>query len=191
MTRVVPKKFRMNPNAPLGPKRRALLVPLRLLEHLVGWLLALLILFEEWGWEPLQAALARLGAWLHLRRLEDVIRRLPPWAALALFVLPTMALLPVKLGALWLIGHGQVLAGGAVIVGAKLVGTAVVARLFTLTQPSLMRLAWFAALYGRWTAWKTALLTQVRVSWPWRAARVLKRRVRRRWQAWRRAWGRG
>jgi hypothetical protein len=178
----------MNSNAPRGPGRRA---PLRLLEHLVGWLLALLILFEEWGWEPLQAALARLGAWLHLRRLEDVIRRLSPWAALALFVLPTMALLPVKLGALWLLGHGHVLAGGAVIVGAKLVGTAVVARLFTLTQPSLMRLAWFAALYGRWTAWKTALLTQVRASWPWRAARVLKRRVRRRWQAWRRAWGRG
>jgi hypothetical protein len=181
----------MNSNDPPGPGRRALLGPLRLLEHLVGWLLALLILFEEWGWEPLQAALARLGAWLHLRRLEDVIRRLPPWAALALFILPTLALLPVKLGALWLIGHGQMLAGGAVIVGAKLVGTAVVARLFTLTQPSLMRLAWFAALYGRWSVWKAALLMQVRASWPWRAARVLKRRVRRRWQAWRRAWGRG
>jgi len=181
----------MNPNDPPGPKRRALLAPLRLLEHLVGWLLALLILFEEWGWEPLQAGLARLGAWLHLRRLEDVIRRLPPWAALALFVLPTLALFPVKLGALWLIGHGQVLAGAAVIVGAKLVGTAVVARLFTLTQPSLVRLAWFAALYGRWTAWKTALLMQVRASRPWRAARVLKYRSRRRWHAWRRAWGRG
>jgi len=97
----------------------------------------------------------------------------------------------VKLGALWLIGHGQVLAGAAVIVGAKLVGTAVVARLFTLTQPSLVRLAWFAALYGRWTAWKTALLMQVRASRPWRAARVLKYRSRRRWHAWRRAWGRG
>ena len=80
------RKSRMNSNDLPGPGRRALLAPLRLLEHLVGWLLALLILFEEWGWEPLQAALARLGAWLHLRRLEDVIRRLPPWAALALFV---------------------------------------------------------------------------------------------------------
>jgi hypothetical protein len=185
------KEFQMNPNAPPGPKRRALLAARRLLEHLVGWLLALLILFEEWGWEPLQAVLARLAAWLHLRRLEDVIRRLPPYAALAMFALPTLMLLPIKLGALWLIGKGQVVAGAALILVAKVAGTAIVARLFTLTQPALMRLDWFAALHGRGTRWKTTLLTRVRASGPWRAARVFKRQVRRRWQAFWQAAGRG
>ncbi len=162
-------------------------LPLRLLNNLIGWLLALLILFEEWGWEPLQRLMAAIGAWPGLRWIEGAIRRLPPYGALALFALPSLMLVPVKLGALWLIGHGQVLTGAVVIITAKIAGTAVVARLFTLTQPALMRLAWFAALHGRWTRWKGALLAHVRASGPWRAARALRRRVRRRWQAWRRA----
>jgi hypothetical protein len=171
--------------------RRWLLLPLRLLRGLFGWMLALVILFEEWGWEPLQRLLARIGAWPGLRWVERAVRRLPPYAALALFGLPTLMLLPVKLGALWLIGNGQVVAGTIVIVGAKVVGTAIVARLFTLTQPALMRLAWFARLHGRWTRWKNALLASVRASRAWRAARVFKRGMRRRWLAWQRSWQQG
>ena len=79
------------------------MTPLRALEAVLGWLLALVILFEEWGWEPLQRVLARIGAWPGLRWIEGAIRRLPTYAALALFALPTVMLLPVKLGALWLI----------------------------------------------------------------------------------------
>ena len=134
------------------------------------------------GLEPLQRLLAAIGRWPGLRWIEGAIRRLPPYGALALFALPSLMLVPVKLGALWLIGHGQVVAGAVVIVAAKLGGTAVVARLFTLTRPALMRLAWFATLYSRWTRWKDALLAKVRASWPWRAARVLARRERRRWR---------
>ena len=171
---------------------RALLVfPLRLLKGLVGWLLALVILFEEWGWEPLQRALARSVAGRRCAGSRTPSAACRPMAALALFVLPTLVLLPVKLGALWLIGQGQVVAGAVVIVGAKVAGTAdrgpaVHADAARADAPGLVR-----ALHGRWTRWKNALLASVRASWPWRAARVLKHRVRRRWQAWRRAWGRG
>ena len=56
---------------------RRLLLPLK-------WLLALWLLFEEWGWVPLQALLARMGRWPGLRWLEGAIRQLPPYAALAL-----------------------------------------------------------------------------------------------------------
>lgn len=151
--------------------QRALLWPLR-------WLLALLLLFEEWGWEPLQRALARVGQWPGFRQVEAWIARLPPYGALALFAVPSLSLIPVKLVALWLIGQGHALSGALVIVAAKLAGTAVVARLFTLTRPALMRLAWFARLHDRWVAWKDALLAQARASWPWRMARGLKRRWR-------------
>lgn len=164
----------------------------RRLGWLLAWLqwpLALLVLFEEWGWEPLQALLARIGQWPGLRWLEARIRALPPVAALALFLLPSLALLPVKLLALWLIGQGQTLAGALVIVAAKLLGTAVVARLFTLTQPALMQLAWFARLHARWTAWKTHWLLRVRASWPWRLGRLLARRARRGWARLRLALG--
>ncbi len=174
------------------PQRRGgpLRLLMQLLRRLGGVLLALLILFEEWGWEPLQRALARLGRLPLLRQLEAAITRLPPLAALAVFALPALLLLPVKLLALGLIAHGKRLLGLAVIVLAKLVGTAVLARLFTLTRPALLQLPWFAALYARWSAWKAGLLTRVRASWAWRTGRALKRLVRLQWGRWAR-WQRG
>jgi hypothetical protein len=159
----------------------------QLLRRAAGAVLALLILFEEWGWEPLQRALARLGRLPLLRQLEAFIARLPPAAALVVFLVPALLLLPVKLAALALIAQGQRLLGLAVIVLAKLVGTAIVARLFTLTRPALMQLPWFAHLFGRWTAWKDGLLAWVRATWAWRWGRVLKRQVRQvrqRWARW-------
>jgi len=157
-------------------------LPLRLIKGLFAWLLALLILFEEWGWEPLQRALAWLGRLPGLRWAEARIKTLPPYGALAIFLLPTLLLLPVKLLALWLIGQGQVMLGTLVIVVAKLAGTAIVARLFSLTKDTLLQLTWFARLYLGWTRWKDALLAQVRTSWPWRLGRVLKHRLRQRLQ---------
>ncbi len=155
------------------------------LRGLISALLALVVLFEEWGWEPLQRLMARLGRLPFFAWLERCIARLPPYAALVVFFVPMVALFPVKLGALWLIAHGHALVGAALIVGAKLLGTALVARLFALTKPSLMTLAWFARLYGRWTVWKDAIYLQVRASWPWRASRVIKRRVQRGLARWR------
>lgn len=166
--------------------RRLLLLPLRLLAHLASWLLALLILFEEWGWEPLQRLLERLGRWSGLRRVEARVRTLPPWGALALFALPTSLLLPTKLLALWAMQQGHLALGVAIIVAAKLVGTAVVARIFALTQPRLMQLRSFVWIYSRWMRLKRPLLEHLRASWPWRLARGLKRRWRLRWRAGRR-----
>ncbi len=158
---------------------------LRFLGRLAAWPLALVILFEEWGWEPLQRAVVRMAEVLGLQRLEAFIRTLPPYPALALFLLPSLLLLPAKLLALWLLGHGQVLLGTLVILSTKLVGTAVVARLFSLTRDSLLQLGWFARLYGHWSAFKEALLVRVRASWPWRWGRAMKRHWQRRWRVWR------
>ena len=154
----------------------------RALRALFTWTVALLILFEEWGWVPLANALARLGRLPFFRWLEARIQSLPPYAALLVFFAPTIALLPVKLFALWLIGEGQSFLGLTVIVVAKIAGTAVVARLFMLTQPALMQLPWFARLYGRWTAWKDALIARVRASAAWRAIARAKAEARAVWQ---------
>ena len=145
-------------------------------------LLALLVAFEEWGWEPLARWLARIGRWPGLRWIEGWVRSLPPWAAVALFALPTALLLPIKLLALWAIGRGHVVLGMLVIVLAKVVGTAVVARLFTLTQPALMQLRWFAWTHAHWMQLKHAVLERARASWAWRVARVIQRQWRLRWR---------
>lgn len=155
---------------------KLLLAPFRWLIRVV---LAIVILFEEWGWEPLQRVMAAIGRLPVLRQLEAVVRRLPPYVALVVFFLPGLLLLPIKLLALWLIGIGHAGMGLCVIVGAKVIGTAVVARIFALTQPALMSLPWFARLYARWTLWKEGLLAWVRASAAWRSARAIKLRVRR------------
>jgi hypothetical protein len=157
---------------------------LQRLKGLASWLLALVVLFEEWGWEPLQRALGLLARLPLIGALERWIGRLPPRAAMAVFLLPSLLLLPVKVLALWLIGNGHALMGAATVIGAKVIGTAMVARLFTLTRPALMQLGWFARLYDRWVGWKEAAMARVRASWPWRAGRELKRGVQRRWARW-------
>lgn len=158
---------------------KALLAPLRWVVRVV---LALLILFEEWGWEPLRRAFALLARLPLIRQCEALLRRLPPrWALLAL-VLPSLLILPVKLLALWLVAQGHLVAGVGLVIAAKLVGTALLAWLFQLIQPALMQLAWFARLHARWTAWKAELLAWARASAMWRAARALKRRLLRRWR---------
>ena len=138
---------------------------------------ALFLVFEEWGWKPLAAGFAALGRIPVWRQLERLIAGLPPWAALLAFGIPVLALIPVKLLALYLIGDGQLGLGIALILTAKLVGTAIAARLFQLTQPALMQLGWFARAYTGWKNWKDRLLRQVRTSGPWRAMRRLKWRA--------------
>jgi hypothetical protein len=85
----------------------------------------------------------------------------------------------VKLAAVWLIARGQALLGLVLIVGVKVIGTAVLARLFALTRPTLMQLAWFARLHGRWMAWKGALLDWARATPAWQAAQALLEHMRR------------
>jgi len=144
----------------------------------IGPVLALILIFEEWGWEPLSRLLgylARLPLWA---RMEAFITRLPPYGALVAFFVPALMLLPVKLLALYWIGRGHALLGLAVVLAAKMLGTAAVARLFALTQPALMRLAWFARLYGRWKPWKDALIARVKSSPLWRTTAASVRAVR-------------
>jgi hypothetical protein len=156
------------------------------LKRAFGVLVALLLLFEEWGWEPLQRWMARLAQLPGLRQLEALITRLPPWAALIVLLLPSLLLVPAKIAALWLITQGHGTLGVVSIVVAKVAGTAVVARLFALTQPTLVRLPWFAALYARWVTWKNGVMARVRASWAWRVGRLFKRSALARLERWRR-----
>ncbi len=157
-----------------GPLSRVLNLPLRLLRWLGIWLFAAVLLFEEWGWAQLAAVMAWLGSWPGIKQLEALIRRLPPYGALALFMVPVLGLLPVKLLALYWLSQGHAALGIGVIISAKVVGTAIVARLFSLTHPTLMRLAWFERLFHRWMAFKTRVLDQVYRSPAWRQLQALR-----------------
>lgn len=142
-------------------------------------ILALWLLFEEWGWKPLTAALARLGRLAPFAVIERWIAGLPPYGALVVFALPSALLLPLKLLALFLIAQGYKTAAAALFIGAKVVGTALVARIYQLTETALMRIGWFKWLYDRVMPWKDALFASIRASWAWRYGRIVKARVKK------------
>ena len=150
-------------------------------------LLVPVLMFEEWGWEPLARAaaqLARLPLWA---RLEWRIRALPPWAAVLVFFLPILLLLPVKLCGLFLLGRGYGMAAVGVLLAAKVVGTAIVARLFQLVEPTLMQIPFFARWFPRWVAWKNAVLARARDSAPMRGSRRAREAARHWWRGLRAA----
>jgi hypothetical protein len=159
----------------------------RLLRALLLAIAAVVLFIEEWGWRPLTAALGRLARWPPLARLEARIRSLPPHWALALFVVPAIALFPIKVVALWLIAIGRTTLGIAVIVVAKLAGTALVGRLFVLTEAQLMQFAWFAAAFGWWQRTKARVKAAVAKLRSWRQLRAGVRAAMRRWRVWRRS----
>lgn len=152
----------------------------RVLRGLLLGLAAIVIFIEEWGWRPLSAIVARLGRWPPLAQLEARISAAPRRVALLLFLAPAMMLFPLKLAALWLIKQGHATLGVTLIVLAKLVGTAIVGRLFVLLEQQLLSFGWFARAFAWWLKTKTGVLTALHESTLWRTMRVL----RRGWRSW-------
>ncbi len=157
------------------------------LRRALGVVLALVVLFAEWGWRPLAALLGQLRRLALVARLENWIQTLPPYGALAVFAVPTLFLLPLKILALYFVAHGQKLAALGLLAVAKLGGTALVARIYILTGPQLMRIGWFARSYNFVMPWKERLFVLIRASWAWRYGRMLKGKVK---QTTRRVWAR-
>ena len=139
---------------------------------------ALIVLFEEWGWRPLSDFIARLAKYAPVAAVERWIAGLPPYAALFAIALPTTLLLPLKFVAVWLLANNHFATATLLFLGAKLASTALIARVFILAKPALMRIAWFARAYDWFVPWKDALFAQIRASWVWRYGRMVKTRIK-------------
>jgi hypothetical protein len=125
---------------------------------------AVFVLLEDWLWDDLQRLAATIGRLPVFRQIESLIASLPPYGALSVFAIPTLLLLPVKLAALWFIAHGQAAFGFLVVVFAKIAGTALVARIYTLTEPKLLLIGWFAWLHVRFIAFKARVYATIKAS---------------------------
>lgn len=141
-------------------------------------LAALIIFVEEWLWVRLTEAMKWVARWPVIRWLEERLALLPAWAAILCFFLPGILLLPVKIAALFLVGRGHVVAGLGVIVLAKVLGTAVVARFFTVCRPVLMGVSWFRTGHDWLIRMKELLYTKLKAMPAWRQAVALKDRAK-------------
>jgi hypothetical protein len=161
------------------------------------FLAAIIVLLEDWLWDDLLRLAAAIGRLPIFRQIEAFIIGLPPYGALATFATPSLLLIPVKLAALWFIGHGQPTLGFLVAAAAKVAGTALVARIFTLTKPKLLTIHWFAWLHDRVVAFKARVYAFIKATKLYQAAYQqavrLKARVRTFFQPrgkafWRKRW---
>ena len=62
---------------------------------------ALIMFFEEWLWGKLTSFMEWIARLPALRGLETRIAALPPYPAMAVFLLPGLLLLPVNIFAVW------------------------------------------------------------------------------------------
>jgi hypothetical protein len=173
--------------------RRKLLRPL--------WIfLALIFLAEAWLWdhlEPIVARVVNLIPWGRLKeKLARFIEDLPPWAALVVFVIPFIVLLPLKFLEVYFLAKRNWLGAAAVLIFAKLLGLGVTAFIFDVTRGKLLQMAWFRRVYA-WVLelreWAHSITEPVRervrqLVWllkPQRAGRFLRRFMRLRRCAYR------
>lgn len=138
---------------------------MKLLRRGLLFVLALVFLLEAWIWDTFAAGWRWLGKHVPFQAaraaLERGIRRLPPYAALVMFAVPGLVVLPFKVAGLWLIAQGHIVLGAGVFFAAKVAGVGVLAFVFELIRDKLMTLGWFSRIYGavmRWRDWAHRLV---------------------------------
>lgn len=144
----------------------------RLLAPLI-YLAAFILLVEDWFWDLGLRLVRFVAAWPPLHALEQRIVRLSPYAALAAFALPAILLFPVKIVCLIAIASGHAFYGVTVIVLAKIGGAAIVARMYSLTRPTLLQLAWFARWHDRFMILKDRWVARLKETDAWRRMSML------------------
>lgn len=125
---------------------------------------AIFVLLEDWLWDDLQRLAAAIGRLPVFRQLESLIVGLPPYGALAMFAGPSLLLFPIKLAALWFIAQGQPTFGVLMVIAAKVVGTALIARIYKLTEAKLLLIGWFAWLHMRFVAFKARVYSAIKAT---------------------------
>ena len=130
-------------------------------------LAAAIMFFEEWLWDHLTTFMAWVARARVFRWLEARLGALPPYGAMAVFLIPGAMLLPVKLAALYLMTRGHPGGGLLIILAAKVVGTAIVARIFTVCRPALLTVRWFRGLYEWIVRLKNRLYTAIKSMPAW------------------------
>ena len=156
----------------------------RILRGLFTIPLALWIFLEEWVWDEMLAFMSWLGKLPPIHWAEAQFAKLPPYAALIAFIIPGAILLPFKLAAFWLIAHGHGIYGLWVFIVAKVIGTAFLARIFSLTKPALLTIGWFNHAYVAITGWKERLYAYVRALPAYQRIRELAQAMKLAIKAW-------
>lgn len=139
---------------------------------------AAIVFIEETLLHYLGLAMAAIAKWPPVEAIEAWLRRLPPWGALLAFGAPSLLVIPIKLSAVWFaLHHRYGLSLLSVVVG-KMLATALVARLYMVLRPTLVRMAWYLRAETWLFDWRDRLYAFVRALPAWQKGQAIVRRVR-------------
>jgi hypothetical protein len=115
--------------------------------------LAAAFLLEAWLWDhgrSLVTAVMNRVPWQRLRTgAKNLIAPLPPQGTLAVFAIPVVLLLPLKVTVVWLVLKGAWVSAMAVLAFAKLIGLGLSAFAFDVCRDKLLELSLFRRAYER------------------------------------------
>ena len=141
-------------------------------------ILAVILIIEEWLWDGLSAFGHFLIGLLRLDDFERWLSQVSPNVALVAFMVPVLIVTPINLYALRLLAHGLILQGILLEIVAKLLGTLLVSRVFTLTKNQLLSFRLLAVIYStvmRWLNWAHQKITDTTV---YKLAKSLKLQIK-------------
>lgn len=147
-------------------------------------LLAIFLIFEEWLWDILTAVGRYLSKLLHLERFENWLTQVSPPLALVAIGIPILIVTPINIGAIWLLAQGLIMQGLAIEIVAKLLGTLMVARVFSLTKPQLLSYAainWIYTTITGWLQWAHERIIETAV---YKYSKRLKQQLKAKIQTW-------
>lgn len=137
-------------------------------------ILAVILIIEEWLWDGLSAFGHFLIGLLRLDDFERWLTQVSPNVALVAIIVPVLIVTPINLFALGLLAHGLILQGILLEIVAKLLGTLLVSRVFTLTKNQLLSFRLLAVIYltiMHWLNWAHQKITDTTV---YKLAKALK-----------------
>lgn len=123
------------------------------LKNFLLTLAAIFFLIEAWLWDWTLALGRAIVARLPWQAFKDAVARmiasLPPYGALAFFVIPFFVVEPLKVFAVRELAHGHWFKGLFGLAALKFLGVGVFAFIFDLTRDKVLEIGWFARFY-RW-----------------------------------------
>ena len=148
------------------------------LELLFVPIAAAIVFFEQVLIKYLNVAMAAFARLPWIARFEAWLLTLPPYGALLTFAFPSILILPIKIITVWCGLHGKYSLALGTLIAGKILGTAILARLYRILRPKLMTISWFAWADTHFFYWRDRAYAFVKSLPAWQKAKALIERSR-------------
>ena len=150
----------------------------RTLERILVPIAAAIVFFEQVLIACLNVITAAFARLPWIAKFEAWLQTLPPYVALCTFAAPSILILPIKLITVWFGIHGRFGLALGTLIAAKILGTAILARLYRILRPKLMTIPWFAWTDTHFFFWRDRAYAFVKSLPAWRTAAAIIERLR-------------